>query len=349
MGGAAARALRRAGRFASFAAVSATMHAVRTGRTVTDQTQLTRFAWLSIAAAVVTIALKFGAFLVTGSVGLLSDALESLVNLAAAIMALVMLGVAARPPDEEHAYGHSKAEYFASSFEGALILVAAASIAYSSAVRLLHPVPVRDPLLGVAVAAVALAVNLVVAVMLLRAGRRYRSIALEADAHHLVADVWTTVGVIVGVGAVALTGWNWIDPVIAIVVALNIVRIGWTLMRRSALGLLDTAIPGGDRATVVRILDRYAAEGAEYHALRTRQAGVRRFVSVHVLVPGAWTVQRGHELLERMEEEIRAAIPDSTVFTHLEPLEDPVSFEDRDLERRAREQGTGDREQGTAG
>jgi cation diffusion facilitator family transporter len=301
---------------------------------LSDHPQLARFAWLSIAAAVVTIALKFGAFLVTGSVGLLSDALESLVNLAAAIMALVMLGVAARPPDEEHAYGHSKAEYFASSFEGALIIVAAASIAYSSSVRLMHPQPVRDPVFGIAVSIVALAVNLAVAVMLLRAGRRYRSIALEADAHHLIADVWTTVGVVLGVAGVAVSGWDWLDPVIAIVVALNIVRIGIGLMRRSALGLLDTAIPEEDRSAVIAVLERYAPEGAEYHALRTRQAGMRRFVSVHILVPGAWSVQRGHELLERMEEEIRHAIPNSTVFTHLEPLEDPVSFEDVRLERR---------------
>jgi cation diffusion facilitator family transporter len=297
------------------------------------ESRLTRFAWLSISAALVTIALKFGAFVLTGSVGLLSDALESLVNLAAAVMALAMLTIAARPPDEEHAYGHNKAEYFASGFEGALILLAAASIAYSSVVRLLHPQPVRDPLLGIAISALASAVNLGVAIMLQRAGRRYRSIALEADAHHLMTDVWTSVGVIVGVGAVAVTGWNWLDPVIALMVALNVVRIGLALMRRSALGLLDTAIPEADRAAVIRILDAYAAEGVEYHALRTRQAGMRRFVSVHVLVPGAWTVQRGHELLERIEEEVRRDVPDATVFTHLEPLEDPVSFEDVRLER----------------
>ena len=302
---------------------------------MTDQPRLTRFAWMSIAAAVTTIVLKFGAFLVTGSVGLLSDALESLVNLAAAIMALAMLTVAARPPDEEHAYGHSKAEYFASSFEGALILVAAASIGYSSALRLIHPVKVENAWIGIAISIVAGLVNLGVAVMLARAAKRYRSIALEADAHHLLTDVWTSVGVIIGVSAVALTGWEWLDPVIAIVVALNIMRIGVALMRRSALGLLDTAIPDEDRRTVVRILDAYAAEGAEYHALRTRQAGVRRFVSVHVLVPGAWSVQKGHELLERMEEEIRDAVPESTVFTHLEPVEDPVSFADMGLDRPA--------------
>lgn len=298
------------------------------------QSSLTRFAWLSIAAAVVTIALKFGAFMVTGSVGLLSDALESLVNLAAAVMALAMLTVAARPPDEEHAYGHSKAEYFASSFEGALILLAAGSIVYSSGLRLMHPRPVENAGLGIAIAAVASLVNLGVAWMLLRAGRRHRSIALEADAHHLLSDVWTSAGVMVGLAAVSLTGWQWIDPVIAIGVALNIVRIGVSLIGRSALGLLDTAIPEEDRQSIIRILDRYADEGAEYHALRTRQAGIQRFVSVHVLVPGAWTVQRGHELLERLEDEIRAAVPESIVFTHLEPLEDPVSFADETLARR---------------
>lgn len=300
---------------------------------MSEGARLTRFAWLSIAAALVTIALKFGAFLITGSVGLLSDALESLVNLAAALMALAMLALAARPPDEEHAYGHSKAEYFASSFEGALILVAAVSIGVSSVLRLMAPQPVRDPVVGIAISAVATVVNLGVAGMLLRAGRRYRSIALEADAHHLMTDVWTSVGVMGGVAAVAVTDWEWLDPVIALVVALNVVRIGVALMRRSALGLLDTAIPETDRAAVLRILDGYAAQGVEYHALRTRQAGMRRFVSVHVLVPGAWSVQRGHELLEQMEEEIRRAVPDSTVFTHLEPLEDPVSFEDVRLER----------------
>lgn len=324
-------ALRRGARFASFAAADSIPCA--TYERLSENTRLTRFAWLSIAAAVVTIALKFGAFVVTGSVGLLSDALESVVNLAAAMMALAMLTVAARPPDEEHAYGHSKAEYFASSFEGALILVAAASIAWSSVQRLFDPQPVRDPLLGIAISIAASLVNLGVALMLRRAGRRYRSIALEADSHHLITDVWTSVGVVIGVGAVALTGWNWLDPVIAMLVALNVVWIGVGLMRRSALGLLDTAIPEEDRAAVLRILDAYADEGAEYHALRTRQAGVRRFVSLHVLVPGAWTVQRGHELLERMEEDIRRAVPESVVFTHLEPIEDPVSFEDVRLER----------------
>lgn len=324
--------MRGAAGFASFAGRSS-VHLGTGPARLSENARLTRFAWLSIAAAVITIALKFGAFAITGSVGLLSDALESVVNLAAAVMTLAMLTVAARPPDEEHAYGHSKAEYFASSFEGALILLAAASIAWSTVPRFFDPQPVRDPLLGIAVSAAASAVNLWVALMLRRAGRDYRSIALEADAHHLMTDVWTSVGVIVGVAAVAVTGWNWLDPVLALGVALNVVWLGLGLMRRSALGLLDTAIPEADRAEVLRILDAYAGEGAGYHALRTRQAGARRFVSVHVLVPGAWTVQQGHELLERMEEDIRRAVPESVVFTHLEPIEDPVSFEDVRLER----------------
>ena len=302
---------------------------------------LTRFAWVSIAAAVVTITLKFGAYLLTDSVGLLSDALESLVNLAAAAMALAMLTLASRPPDEDHAYGHGKAEYFASSFEGALILVAAASIGYTAVRRLKHPVPVEEVGTGIAIAVAASLVNLLVARMLLRAGRRYQSIALEADAHHLMSDVWTSAAVVVGVGASAATGWHWLDPALALLVAANIVRIGVSLMRRSALGLLDTALPEGERAAIVEILRAYEPQGVHYHALRTRQAGAWRFVSVHVLVPGAWTVQHGHELLERIEAEIRAAFPATTVFTHLEPLEDPASFDDVRLDR-ARSSSSGD-------
>ena len=303
---------------------------------MTERPSLTRYAWLSIAAAVVTIALKFGAYGVTGSVGLLSDALESLVNLAAALMALAMLALAERPPDEEHAYGHGKAEYFASSFEGALILLAAASIAWAAVGRLLEPRAVDEPWLGIAAAVVATAVNLGVARMLLRAGRRYGSITLEADAQHLMSDVWTSIAVVAGIAVAALTGWRWIDPVLALMVAANVVRIGVDLMRRSALGLLDTALPEDERARIAAVLERWAAaEGVEFHALRTRQAGARRFVSVHVLVPGAWTVQRGHDVLERIEAEVREALPACTVFTHLEPLEDPVSFDDVRLERPA--------------
>ncbi|HMQ34633.1 MAG TPA: cation diffusion facilitator family transporter [Chloroflexaceae bacterium] len=295
---------------------------------------LTRFAWLSIGAAAATIGLKAAAYLITGSVGLLSDALESLVNLVAAVVALVVLTIAARPPDEDHAYGHDKAEYFSSGAEGALILIAAASIIYAAVGRLLDPQPIEQAGLGLAISVAASAINLVVARVLLQAGRHYHSITLEADAHHLMTDVWTSVGVVVGVAAVALTGWQRLDPIIAMIVAANIIWSGARILRRSALGLLDTALPGEDRAKVVAILAGYAErEGVQYHALRTRQAGARRFCSVHILVPGAWTVARGHMLLERIETDVRRALPNATVFTHLEPLEDPASFEDQSLDR----------------
>lgn len=296
---------------------------------------LTRFAWLSIGAALATIALKTVAWRLTGSVGLLSDALESLVNLVAATMTLSMLVVAQKPPTEEHAYGFGKAEYFASGVEGALILLAAVAIGWTAVGRLLHPAPIEQVGVGLLVSAAASAINLAVARVLLGAGKRHRSIALEADAHHLMTDVWTSVGVVVGVGAVALTGWDRLDPIIAILVALNIVWTGFGIMRRSALGLLDRALPAEDQELIRKALERLAPPPVQFHALRTRQAGSRRFVSMHVLVPGDWTVQRGHELLERIEEELRAALPHAAVFTHLEPLEDPASFADVALDRGA--------------
>jgi cation diffusion facilitator family transporter len=296
---------------------------------------LTRYAWLSIGAAVITIGLKLGAYWLTGSVGLLSDALESLVNLAAAIMALAMLTLAARPPDEEHAYGHGKAEYFAGGVEGALILLAAASIAWTAVPRLVAPQPLEQIGLGLAVSLAASAINLIVARVLLAAGRRFRSIALEADARHLMTDVWTSAGVLAAVGAVAFTGWQRLDPIIALVVAANIIWTGVRLLRQSALGLLDTALPPEEQVAIDAVLARYRSDEVQFHALRTRQAGARSFMSVHVLVPGGWTVQRGHRLLEQIERDIRAAVPGLTVFTHLEPLEDPVSFEDTRLDRAA--------------
>lgn len=294
---------------------------------------LTRFAWLSIAAAVVTIALKAGAYFLTGSVGLLSDALESLVNLAAALMALGMLTLAARPPDDEHAYGHNKAEYFSSGVEGALILLAAASIGYTAIERLLHPQPIEQVGLGLLISVLASLVNWGAARVLFNAGQRYHSITLEADAKHLMTDVWTSAGVLVGVGAVALTNFQWLDPTIALLVAANIVWAGVQLMRQSALGLLDTAWPASERAAVLQILDGYNTQRVSYHSLRTRQAGTRRFMSVHILVPGAWSVHQGHNLLEEIEAKVRQALPEVTILTHLEPLEDPVSFEDRHLDR----------------
>lgn len=295
---------------------------------------LRRFTYLSIAAAVATIGLKTAAYWITGSVGLLSDALESLVNLVAALMALWMLIISERPPDEEHAFGHSKAEYFSSGVEGALILIAAASIGWSAVNRLLHPQPLENVGLGLIVSLAASAINFGVAQVLLRAGRKYHSILLEADARHLMTDVWTSIGVLAGVGLVTATGWLPLDPLVALAVAANIVWSGVHLVSRSALGLLDTAIPSVDRDKIAQVLDRYQAQGVAFHSMRTRQAGPRRFISMHVLVPGSWSVQRGHDILEEIERDIRDSFDSpTTVFTHLEPLEDPVSMQDIGIDR----------------
>ncbi len=299
-----------------------------------DRRSLPRFAWLSIGAALGTMALKALAYHWTGSIGLLSDALESLVNLAGALMALAMVTAAARPADAEHAYGHGKAEYFSSVVEGALILVAAVSIGLAAVMRLLRPRPLEQLGPGLAVSIVASLINLGVALVLRAGARRERSIALEASAAHLMTDVWTSAGVVVGVGAVALTGWQPLDPLVAIAVAANILRSGFGLVRRSVDGLMDRALPADDYAAVLRVLDAHAANGIQYHALRTRESGARRFVSVHVLVPGAWTVHRGHALLERIEADLRAAVTNVTVMTHLESLDDPASWEDQSLDRR---------------
>jgi len=290
---------------------------------------LAGFAWLSIAAALSTIALKTAAFALTGSVGLLSDAMESVVNLVAAVVALVALTIAGRPADDQHQYGHSKAEYFSAGAEGLMILVAAAAIVASATGRLLHPRPLAQVGVGVAVSVVAAAVNGAVAYVLLRAGRRHRSITLTADGRHLLTDVWTSAGVVFGVTAVALTGWDRLDPLIALGVGVNIVVSGWRLVRHSVGGLMDTALSPDDHAAIDVVLRGYRqGEGIRFHALRTREAGARRFVSVHVLVPGSWTVQAGHDLLERLEADLRDALGGAQVFTHLEPVEDPASWAD---------------------
>lgn len=294
---------------------------------------LTRFAWLSIAAAIATMLLKTVAWRLTGSVGLLSDALESLVNLAGALMALAMLSVAARPPDEDHPHGHGKAEYFSAGVEGSLIVIAAVSIAIAAVDRLLHPRALEQVGLGLAVSVAASLVNLGVALVLLRASRVYRSVTLQANAHHLLTDVWTSAGVLVGVGAVALTGWQRLDPIVALAVAANIVWTGGRIVLESVGGLMDAALPEDEIAVLRRLLDAYAAQGIEYHALRTRRAGALRFVSVHVLVPPDWSVQRGHDVLEQIEREIRRALPPVTILTHLEPLGDPLAMDDQHLHR----------------
>ncbi len=298
-----------------------------------DRKFLTRFAWISIGAAVSTMALKTLAYFLTGSVGLLSDALESLVNLAGALMALAMLTVAARPADEDHTYGHSKAEYFSSGVEGTLILIAAVSIIATAIPRLISPVPLEQVGLGLAVSVGASLINLIAAIILMQAGKKHNSITLQANSHHLMTDVWTSVGVLGGVSIVALTGWERLDPIVAFIVAGNIIWAGFRIVRESALGLMDTALPIEEQEILKKILEPYTEKGVQYHALRTRQSGSRRFASMHVLVPDTWTVFDGHQLLENIEADIRHALPSITVFTHLEPLNDPTSFEDTNLDR----------------
>ncbi|MEX2527516.1 MAG: cation diffusion facilitator family transporter [Gemmatimonadota bacterium] len=292
---------------------------------------LRRSAGVAMGAAGLVIGLKLWAWGATGSLGLLSDALESLANLAGAVLTYLALVWAHRPPDEEHAYGHSKAEYFASGFEGALILVASGGIVWAALGRFVDPQPLASLPLGLGVAAVATVVNLGVARILLRVAARHRSVALEASGRHLMTDVWTSVGILVGVGAVGLTGWLWLDPALAVVVAFNILATGLSLVRRSAMGLLDTALSSGELGIIAQALAPYEARGIQFHALRTRRAGRRAFISVHVLVPGGWTVQEGHDLAEEVEETVRRRVSGSTVFTHLEPVEDPASFQDQTI------------------
>ncbi|MBI5868373.1 MAG: cation transporter [candidate division Zixibacteria bacterium] len=291
------------------------------------------YAFLSLAAAIATIALKLVSYWVTGSVGLLSDAIESFINLVAAAVAIWALTVSVRPPDDEHAFGHTKAEYFASGAEGLLILVAALGIGVTAYDRLLHPRELGQVWLGLSISVVASVVNGATAVILMRAGRRLRSITLTSDARHLLTDVWTTGGVLIGVGLVELTGWLPLDPLVAMLVAVNIAWTGIRLLLQTGHGVLDSAVPKEDRDAIEEILAGYTESKLEFHDVRTRLAGTHRFVSLHVLVPGHWSVQRGHELCEDIEHRIVAILPDTTVFTHLEPVEDPASHADRGLPR----------------
>ncbi len=293
-----------------------------------DRPSLTRFAWLSIAAAVLTIALKAAAYWLTGSVGLLSDAIESIVNLVGAVVALAMLTIAERPPDDDHLYGHGKAEYFSSGVEGSLIFIAAAAIGVAAIARLLHPRPLEQAGLGLVVSAVASLVNFAIARVLFRVGKRHDSITLEADARHLMTDVWTSAGVIGAVGAVAVSGWQVLDPIIALVVAANILWSGFHLIRRSVAGLMDTALPAEEQALLQSALAKYEAQGVQFHAIQTRQAAARRFVSMHVMVPDEWTVRQGHHLVGQIEDEVRRALPRTSIVTHLEPARDPSSLLD---------------------
>ncbi len=295
---------------------------------------LERYAWLSVAAAIATIALKTLAWWLTGSVGLLSDALESLVNLAAALLALSMLRLAATPPDDAHPYGFSKAEYLSAGIEGALIVLAAAGILFTAIPRLIAPQPLETPTLGLGLSVAATLINLVVARILIKAGHAHHSITLEADGRHLMTDVWTSVGVIFGVGLVFVTGWLHLDPLVALAVAVHIVWTGVGLVRRSVSGLLDAAISRDDQNEVTRLFAEYSKRyGVAFHALRTRQAGARRFVSFHLLVPDAWSVAQAHRLSEEIEARMRSMVPNASIITHIEPISDPASYEDQELDR----------------
>ena len=295
---------------------------------------LTRYAWLSIAAALVTIVMKSTAYFLTGSVGLLSDALESTVNLAAAIVALLALRIVVRPANDEFTFGYSKVEYFSSGFEGGMILLAAVGIIITAIPRLINPVPLEQLGLGLVISVAASLINLGVSLVLMRAGKRHNSITLQADARHLMTDVWTTGGVLVGIVLVMLTGYERLDPIIALLVAANILFTGYRLLIRSGRGLMDIALPPEEMDSVRSILDSYQAQGVRYHALRSRSAAARKFMVVHLLVPGEWSVRQAHRLAEQVEIDVCTTIPNSNIVTHLEPAEDPISLQDAYINRK---------------
>lgn len=299
-----------------------------TARPAAERVDLTRFAWLSIAAAILTISLKAGAWVMTGSVGLLSDAAESVVNLVAAVVALIALRVAIRPATERFLYGRAKAEYFSAAVEGVMIFVAAAVILVSSVERFIHPRPIENVGWGLAISVVASLVNGGVALVLLRAGRTHRSITLRADGKHLMTDVVTSAGVLVGVALVVVTGWDRLDPVVAFLVGVNIIVTGVGLISESVSGLLDKALPEEENEVITEILRRRTDGTVTFHGLQTREAGQERYMNVHVLVPDEWTVKQGHDYIEELETELMTALPSLRVLTHLEPISDPASYED---------------------
>lgn len=289
---------------------------------------LLKFAYLSIAAAVVTIAMKFGAYVLTGSVGLLSDALESTVNLVAAVIAVMALRVASKPADDVHHYGRGKAEYLSAAVEGFMIFAAAAAILITAVPRLFEGEQLEELGLGLIITVLATAINGSVGVVLLRAGRKHRSATLEADGHHLLTDVWTSGGVIVGIFLVLVTHWTILDPLIAIAVAINIMVIGVKLIRGSLRSLLDAAIPDSEQDAIVEVLRKHSHDGITFHGLQTRESGVQRFMTVHMLVPGDWTVASSHDCSDEVEKALKAAVSDLSVLIHVEPIDDPRSYGD---------------------
>ena len=297
------------------------------------QPNLSRYAWLSVANAILTMGLRGGAYWLTGSMGFFSEALDSGVNLAAALLALWALNFASRPPDDDHAFGHEKIECFSGGFEGSLILMAAGGIVWSAVPRLLHPVALEQVGLGAALTAIASVGNGSVSFILARAAKAHRSLTLEADSHHLLSDVWSSLGILVGVGLSTSLHFPLIDPIIALAVALYIATMGLRLLYRAASGLLDPALPVQELTAIENILGSVSDQGVTYHALRSRRAGRYNFVQVHILVPGEWTVTRGHALAEALETRICTEVPGTRILTHLEPIEESCSFEDIELDR----------------
>ncbi len=295
---------------------------------------LKRFMYLSIVTALATIGLKFTAYFSTGSMGFFSDALESFVNLFAAIFGLIMIHISEKPADEGHNFGHGKAEYFSSAVEGGLIVVAAFSIIYSAVPRMVSPQPLENLSVGLLFSVAASTVNLLVGILLIRNGKRHKSLILEADGKHLMTDVWTSAGVILAILLVKLTGWIILDPIIAIVVALNIIYTGYKLIGKSANGLMDKKIPEKDMKKITDYLDSLESQNIHYHSLLTREAGQRRFISMHLLLPGTWSVKEGHDKAEIIEQHIEKMFEESTTVTsHIEPLGDPQSFNDIGIDR----------------
>lgn len=290
--------------------------------------QVSGYLKLSVAVALATIALKTAAWWVSGSVGLLSDALESLVNLAGATFALAMVTVAARPPDEDHPYGHHKAEYFSSGFEGVLIVAAALAIIWAAVQRLLHPQPLEALGLGLALSVAASVLNGLLAWSMLKKAREVHSMALEGDARHLFTDVWTSAGVVVGLLAVSATGWLWLDPLLAIAVAANILREGTKLVWRSASGLMDEALDEASQAAIRQVLDGFAHPTIRFDHVTTRRAGQRRFVDLHMHMPAGWTLRRAAALRGEVEQALMSAVPGLRATIQLLPMDVEAHLDD---------------------
>ena len=297
----------------------------------TGSPDLSRYGWLAVATALATIALKAGAWLVTGSVGLLADAAESIVNLVAAVVALIALKIAVKPADANHNFGHTKAEYFSAAVEGVMIFIAAISIGIFAVQRLLVPQPLEAVGVGLVISVVASVLNSAVALLLIRAGRRHHSIALKADGKHLMTDVWTSAGVLAGIVLVWLTGWDWLDPVIAIAVGVNILFAGYALVQESTAGLMDVSLPEEDNERLRAILSSRAGAEVGFHLMRTRVSGTRQFMEFHLLVPDEWSVKQGHDFLEDLSDEIVSEFPRMTVTGHIEPINDARSYSHADL------------------